>query len=300
MTTEKSKRIDLFAESKKNVFKTYLLFLLFFAFIFLLALAIKYIFNFTGIGIFGIAGFIAIIYGIIGYYSGDKIVLATSRAKIADEKKYIYLHNLVEGLALAANIPKPKIYVIDDKSPNAFATGRNPNNASLAVTSGLLEIMDRQELEGVIAHEMSHIQNKDIQIMTIVSVLFGIVSIVSDIAIRGAIFGAGSRRDNSNGLVLIIALIFVIISPIFALLIQMSISRNREYLADSSAAKLTRYPKGLANALRKISAVNKPVASATKGTAHMYISNPLAAKGVSNMFSTHPPIAERIKRLEAM
>lgn len=300
MTTEKSKRIDLFSESKKNVFKTYLLFLLFFAFIFILAIAIKYIFNFTGFGILGIAGFIAIIYGIIGYYAGDKIVLATSRAKAADEKKYVYLHNLVEGLALAANIPKPKVYVIDEKSPNAFATGRNPKNASLAVTSGLLEIMDRQELEGVIAHEMSHIQNRDIQIMTVVSVLFGIVSIVSDIALRGVIFGAGSRKENSNGIMLIVALIFIILSPIFALLIQMSISRNREYLADSSAAKLTRYPKGLANALRKISNVNKPVTSASKGTAHMYISNPLSAKGLSGMFSTHPPITERIRRLEAM
>lgn len=300
MVTEKSKRIDLFTESKKNIFKTYLLFLLFFVFVFILAIAIKLIFNFAGFGILGIAGFIAIVYGIIGYYAGDKIVLATSRAKAADEKKFVYLHNLVEGLALAANIPKPKVYVIEDKSPNAFATGRNPTNASLAVTTGLLEIMNRQELEGVIAHEISHIQNRDIQIMTVVSVLFGIVSIVSDIAIRGMIFGVGDRRENSNGFMLIVALIFVILAPIFALLIQMSISRNREYLADSSAAKLTRYPQGLASALKKISGVSKPVSSASKGNAHMYIANPLSSKGLSGMFSTHPPIIERIRRLEAM
>ncbi|HOZ36111.1 MAG TPA: M48 family metalloprotease, partial [archaeon] len=174
-----AERRDIFNEINSNKLKTIFLFIGFFAFIFLLAIAIKYIFNFTGFGILFIAGVIAIIYAVIGYFVGDKIVLSTSGAKEADEKKYVYLINLVEGLSLSAGIPKPKVYVIEDKSPNAFATGRDPKHSSLAVTTGLLEIMNRQELEGVIAHEMSHIHNRDIQVMTFVSVLFGIVSIAS-------------------------------------------------------------------------------------------------------------------------
>lgn len=292
-------RRDIFDEVRNNKIKTVFLFIGFFAFIFLLAIAIKYIFNFTGFGILFIAGVIAIVYAIIGYYLGDKIVLATSRAREADEKKHIYLINLVEGLSLSAGIPKPKIYIIEDKSPNAFATGRNPKHSSLAVTTGLLEIMNRQELEGVIAHEISHIQNRDIQVMTVVSVLFGIVSITSDIALRGFLFG-GSDRDNKNPLGLILAIVLVVLAPLFAFIIKMAMSRNREYLADSSAAKLTRYPQGLASALRKISGVNQPVKSASKGTAHLYIANPLSSGGMANMFSTHPPIEERVKRLEAM
>lgn len=295
-----AERRDIFNEINSNKIKTLFLFIGFFAFIFLLAIAIKYIFNFTGFGILFIAGVIAIVYAIIGYFVGDKIVLASSGAKEADEKKYVYLINLVEGLSLSAGIPKPKVYVIEDKSPNAFATGRNPKHSSLAVTTGLLEIMNRQELEGVIAHEMSHIHNRDIQVMTFVSVLFGIVSITSDIALRGMIFGGGGDHDNKNSLGLILAIVLVILAPLIALIIQMALSRNREYLADSSGAKLTRYPQGLASALKKIAAVHEPVKNASKGTAHLYIANPLSAGGLTNLFSTHPPIQERIKRLEAM
>ncbi len=295
-----AERRDIFNEINSNKIKTYFLFLGFFIFIFILAIAIKYIFNFAGFGILFIAGVIAIIYAIIGYFVGDKIVLATSGAKEADEKKYVFLHNLVEGLSISAGIPKPKVYVIVDKSPNAFATGRDPKHSSLAVTTGLLEIMNRQELEGVIAHEMSHINNRDIQVMTFVSVLFGIVSIVSDIALRSMIFGGGDHDNNSkNPIGLILAIALVILAPLIAMIIQMALSRNREYLADSSGAKLTRYPAGLANALKKISAVHEPVKNASKGTAHLYISNPLSG-GLSGLFSTHPPIQERIKRLEAM
>jgi heat shock protein HtpX len=295
-----AERRDIFNEINSNKLKTIFLFIGFFAFIFLLAIAIKYIFNFTGFGILFIAGVIAIIYAVIGYFVGDKIVLSTSGAKEADEKKYVYLINLVEGLSLSAGIPKPKVYVIEDKSPNAFATGRDPKHSSLAVTTGLLEIMNRQELEGVIAHEMSHIHNRDIQVMTFVSVLFGIVSIASDIALRGMIFGGSGDHDNKNPIGLILAIALVILAPLIALIIQMALSRNREYLADSSGAKLTRYPAGLANALKKIAAVNQPVKKASKGTAHLYIANPLSAGGLTNIFSTHPPIQERIKRLEAM
>lgn len=297
---EERKRTDFFTESSKNKIKTYFLFLGFFAFVFLVAIALKYIFNIAGFGILFIAGIIAIIYGIVGYFLGDKIVLATSGAHEVDPKKYPYLDNVVEGLAISAGIPKPKLYVIEDNSPNAFAAGRDPKHASLAVTTGLLKIMNRQELEGVVAHEMSHIQNRDIQIMTITSILFGIISIVSEIAIRVLIFGGGDDRGNQNIVGIIFAIILIILAPIIAMMIQLAISRNREYLADSSSAKLTRYPKGLADALRKIANIHQPVKSASQGTAHMYIANPLKGGGVSGLFSTHPPIEERIKRLDSM
>lgn len=297
---EERKRTDFFTESSKNKIKTYFLFLGFFAFVFLVAIALKYIFNIAGFGILFIAGIIAIIYGIVGYFLGDKIVLATSGAHEVDPKKYPYLDNVVEGLAISAGIPKPKLYVIEDNSPNAFAAGRDPKHASLAVTTGLLKIMNRQELEGVVAHEISHIQNRDIQIMTITSILFGIISIVSEIAIRVLIFGGGDDRGNQNIVGIIFAIILIILAPIIAMMIQLAISRNREYLADSSSAKLTRYPKGLADALRKIANIHQPVKSASQGTAHMYIANPLKGGGVSGLFSTHPPIEERIKRLDSM
>ncbi len=295
-----NKRRDIFYEINNNKIKTFFLFFGFFLFIFVISFAVKYIFNFAGYGILFIAGVFAIIYGIFGYFMGDKIVLLTTGAKEADEKKYIYLHNVVEGLAISAGIPKPKVYIINDKSPNAFATGRNPKHSSIAVTTGLLELMNRQELEGVIAHEMSHIQNRDIQVMMITSILFGIVSIVSDIAIRVFIFGGRDDRGNQNIVGIIVAIVLVILAPIIAMMIQLAISRNREFLADSSGAKLTRYPAGLASALKKISAAHEPVKNASKGTAHLYIANPLKSGGISGLFSTHPPIAERIKRLEAM
>jgi len=299
----KIERIDFHNEIRNNNFKTYLLFALFFGLIFLIAIALKAIFSFAGYGILTIAGVIAIIYGLIGYYAGDKMVLWSSGAVLADPTKYLHLHNTVEGLAIAAGIPKPKVYIINDPSPNAFATGRNPEKSSIAVTSGLLQIMNREELEGVIAHELSHVANRDIKVMTIVSILFGFVSIISDFALRGILFGAvsgGDDRGNSNWIVLAIALVFVILAPIFAMLVQFSISRKREYLADASGARLTRYPQGLANALRKIDKVSIPVKSASEGTAHLYISNPFKKKSFWNLFSTHPPIEERIKRLEAM
>jgi len=300
---EKTERIDFHNEIRNNNIKTYFLFLLFFALIFLIAIALKAIFSFVGYGILTIAGVIAILYGLIGYYAGDKMVLWSSKAIEADPKKYIYLHNTVEGLAIAAGIPKPKVYIINDASPNAFATGRDPSHSSVAVTTGLLQIMNREELEGVIAHELSHVANRDIKVMTIVSILFGFVSIISDFALRGIIFGAvsgGNDRGNSNWIILVVALVFIILAPIFAMLVQFSISRKREYLADASGARLTRYPQGLANALRKLDKNSIPVKDASEGTAHLYISNPFKKKSFWNLFSTHPPIQERIKRLEAM
>jgi len=296
---------NFYSEIQRNNIKTYFLMFIFFILILVVGYCLKLIFSFAGFGILFFAGLFAIIFALVGYYSGDKIVLSTSKAKPIDEKnpKHKYLDNLVEGLAIAAGIPKPKVYVINDVSPNAFATGRDPKHSSVAVTSGLLEILNREELEGVIAHELSHIKNRDIKVMTIVTVLFGLVAMVSDIALRSLIFGgvSGNSGGNNkgNGLVIIIAVVFVILSPIIALLIQMSISRKREYLADASGAELTRYPKGLSSALRKISSIDRPVASASQGSAHLYISNPLRKRKV-NLFSTHPPIEERIKRLDAM
>lgn len=293
---------SFYSEIRNNNIKTYLLLFIFFIFILIIGYALKLVFAYSGYGILFFAGIFAIIYGLVGYYSGDKIVLSTSKAKLADERKYLHLHNVVEGIAIAAGIPKPKVYVINDPSPNAFATGRDPNHSSIAVTTGLLQALNREELEGVIAHELSHIRNRDIKVMTIVTVLFGLIVMVSDIALRSLIFGGGSRGGDNKGsaIMLVIAIIFIILSPIVAAMIQMSISRKREYLADASGAHLTRYPQGLANALKKISSFNKPVASATKGSAHLYIANPLRGKRVSRLFATHPPIQERIKRLEAM
>ncbi len=241
MSTTEKQRLDFHKEISKNNFKTYLLFLLFFALVFGLAYLLKLIFAASGFGILFFAGIIAIIYALVGYYTGDKIVLSVSKAKPADPKKYLYLHNVVEGLAIAAGVPKPKVYIINDPSPNAFATGRDPKHSSIAVTSGLLETLNREELEGVISHEMSHILNNDIKVMTMVSVLFGIVSIIADIGFRGILFGGGGNDDNKgNFLLMLIAIVFLILAPLFAMLIQMAISRNREYLADSTGAKLTR------------------------------------------------------------
>jgi len=299
-------KTSFYSEIRRNNFKTYMLLFFFFLFIIIIGYVLNIIFSESGYGILFFAGVFAIIWGLVGYYSGDKIVLSASKAKLInpnDNPKHKYLDNLVDGLAIASGIPKPKLYVINDPSPNAFATGRDPKHSSIAVTSGLLDLLNREELEGVIAHEMSHIRNRDIKVMTIVTVLFGLIAIASDIALRSMIFGgmSGGRGDNKgNGIVLIIAIALVVLSPIVAMMLQMSISRKREYLADASGAHITRYPQGLANALKKISSSNKPVASATKGTAHLYISNPLRGKQFSKLFSTHPPIEERIKRLESM
>lgn len=293
-------KTDFYTEIRNNNFKTYLLLFFFFIFVILIAIALKYIFSFSGFGILFFAGVLAIIYALIGYYSGDKIVLSTSRAKPADEQQFMHLHNVVEGLAIAAGIPKPKVYVINDDSPNAFATGRDPDHASVAVTTGLLKTLNREELEGVIGHELSHIRNRDIRVMTIVTVLFGLISMASDIALRSLLWGGGNNDNNNNSIMLIVAIVFVVLAPIVAMMIQMAISRKREFLADASSAQLTRYPQGLANALKKISQTSKPVAVATKGTAHMYIANPLRGRQFSKLFDTHPPIQERISKLESM
>ena len=239
------------------------------------------------------------------YFAGDKLVLAQSQAKELTAGEEPQLRNIVETLAIGLGIQPPKIYLIDDTAPNAFATGRDPAHASIAVTKGLLEKMDRTELEGVIAHEMSHVVNRDIRVMLLVTVLVGTVALISDWMLRSMRFGGGRRRggrDGGAGIIVLIAIVLAILTPIIASLIQLAVSRQREYLADASGALLTRYPHGLASALAKIAADPEPLEVANKATASLYIANPLHDRPtfMDGLFNTHPPIAERIRRLEAM
>lgn len=239
------------------------------------------------------------------YWFSDKIVLSMSRARPVDRDREPYLVNTVEGLAIAAGLPVPRAYVIDDPAPNAFATGRNPENAAIAVTTGLLGMMNRQELEGVLAHELSHIKNYDTLLQTLAAVLAGSVTLISEWMLRSFWWG-GRDRDRDSGqlgaIIMIVAVVLALLSPLAATLIQMAISRKREYLADASAAMLTRYPPGLAGALRKIGGDHNQLRVANKATESLYIVNPLKANGggMNSLFNTHPPLADRIARLEAM
>jgi len=284
-----------------NKVKSYLLFSLVVALLVFLGFIIGSVY---GNGYAGIvfAAIISIIYALISYYSGDKIALSIAHAVPANKKEHAYLINTVEGLSIAAGLPKPKVYVMNDDAINAFATGRNPENASIAVTTGALKKLNRQELEGVIAHEMSHIGNYDIRFMTLVVVMIGMITIISNFFIRMMWFGGGSRDErNSLGVIfLLIGIILAIFAPLVGQLIQLAISRKREFLADASGALLTRYPKGLADALRKIKKENMPMKKLDKSIASLFIANPLKSGWLNNLFSTHPPIDERIKRLEAM
>jgi heat shock protein HtpX len=239
------------------------------------------------------------------YFAGDKVILGQSQARELKPDEEPQLRNIVETLAIGEGIQSPKIYVIDDSAPNAFATGRDPKHASIAVTRGLLDKLDRTELEGVIAHEMSHVVNRDIRVMLLVTVLVGTVALITDIMWRSMRFGGRRREGRSGGgagIIALVALVLVILTPVIAALIQFAVSRQREYLADASGALLTRYPPGLASALRKISADTEPLEVANKATAPLYIANPLhdAPRFLDGLFNTHPPIAERIRRLEAM
>jgi heat shock protein HtpX len=250
-----------------------------------------------------------LIIALISYYSSSQVTLAISQAHEVTKEEEPQLYRTVENLCIGAGLPMPKIYVIEDGSPNAFATGRDPDHAAIAVTRGLLQKLDKLELEGVIAHELSHIGNYDIRLMTIVVVLAGLAALMADLALRLTLFGAGRRssnRDRSGGAAVLIiyavALVAIILTPIAAQLIRFAISRQEEFLADASAALLTRYPEGLARALEKISADPDPLEVANKATAHLYINDPLREHEsfLNNLFSTHPPVEERIRRLRAM
>jgi len=250
--------------------------------------------------------FIAVVFSIamniIGYWYSDKIVLKISGAKPATREENFDLYTIVENLSITAGLPKPRVYIINDPVPNAFATGRNKEHAVVAVTTGLLSILDRSELEGVIAHELSHIGNKDILLGTIAVVLVGFITLLSDFMFRSTMFGRRQRGDsNVHPILLVASIALMILAPIVATLLQLAISRKREFLADASGALMTRYPEGLANALRKINEYSGLMKRANHATAHLYISNPFGSRKKlstwSKMFSTHPPAEERINAL---
>jgi heat shock protein HtpX len=289
----------LYTEQSKNVNKTWLLM----GFMLVLIVAIGWFLSqyYSNSGILYFAIIFSLLLNLASYWWSAKIVLGLYRARPASTETEHDLINIVENLAITAGLPMPKVYVIPDPAPNAFATGRNAKNAVVAVTSGLLSMLNKTELEGVIAHELSHIGNRDILLSTVVVVLVGSLAILSDIFLRSTFFGGRSSRDNDKGggIIMIVGLILMILSPIIAQLIQLAISRKREFLADASGALLTRYPEGLADALRKISAYPGQMKMANNATAHLFISSPFGKAGnkISNLFMTHPPVEDRIKAL---
>lgn len=295
---------SLYTHQDSNIFKTWLLMGVFFALVVGLGWIISLYYN--NVSILYIAVGIAVLMNIFSYWFSDRLVIKMAGAKPAEEREFRDLHNVVENLAITAGLPKPKIYMINDPAPNAFATGRNPQHAVVAVTTGLLSMMERSELEGVLAHELSHIGNRDMLVMTIVVVLAGFVAILSDMFLRMTYFGGGNRDNKAGALVVILAIVGAILAPLAATLIRLAISRRREFLADASGALLTRYPEGLASALEKIGSYSAPLRRANNATAHLYISNPFglpaqagprAARSISKLFMTHPPLEERIKTL---
>ncbi len=289
----------LYTQQSKNVTRTWLLMGVFLAIIVAIGYFVSYYYN--NPAILYIAIIFSVVMNITSYWFSDKIALASTGAVEADEKEYIELHRIVENLAITAGLPKPRVYIINDMAPNAFATGRDKEHAAVAVTIGLLQMLDRSELEGVIANELSHIGNRDILLSTVVVVLVGFIAMLSDMFLRASLFGRNrDREEGGNGIIMIVGIVFVILSPIVATLIQLAISRKREFLADASGALLTRYPEGLANALKKISSYGEPMQKASNATAHLFISNPFGGKamnGLAKLFMTHPPTEERIKVL---
>jgi heat shock protein HtpX len=290
----------LYTHHESNIAKTWILMAGFLGVVVLIGWALSYYFNNPSILL--IAVIFSIVTNVWAYWSSDRVVIAMSGAKPATDAAYPELNNIVENLAITAGLPKPRVYVIDDPAPNAFATGRNKEHAAVAVTTGLLDMMEKPELEGVIAHELSHIGNRDMLVSTVAVVLVGFVTLASDFFLHSTLFGGGnSDRDNKNPILMIVAVALIVLSPIVATLIQLAISRKREFLADASGALLTRYPEGLANALKKIGGYQAPMRRANNATAHLYISNPFGPKaamsGLAKLFLTHPPVEQRIKAL---
>lgn len=295
-----------YTEIAKN--KTYSVLLIFVFLLIVIGLGFVFAQAYNSPGLLVVAVLFSTVSAFISYFFSDKITLAMSHAKEVDFRSHAELISVVTNLTIAAGLPMPKVYIIEDSALNAFATGRDPKHAVICVTTGLLAKLSKTELEGVLAHELSHIGNYDIRFMTLVVVLVGTITLLADWMLRASIFG-GRRRsnnDNSGGLFLVIGLVLAILSPIIATLIKLAVSRKREFLADASGALLTRYPEGLASALEKISADSEPLEQANKATAHLYISNPFKDKAdgstswLANLFNTHPPIQERIKRLREM
>lgn len=276
----------------------------FFVAVMFLGWAVSWYYNNPGILYFAVLFSIAM--NVFSYWYSDTIVLKLHRAIPATRETHLDLWNVTENLSITAGLPMPKLYVIDDPSPNAFATGRDKDHAAVAATTGLLRMLNRLEIEGVIAHELSHIGNRDILLQTVVVVLVGFVTLISDIFLRSSHWGGGDRDRGGNGAIIFIGIALAILAPLIAKLIQLAISRRREFLADASGALLTRYPEGLASALEKISGYVGPMRTANHATAHMFISDPFDREDqksfsarLTKLFMTHPPATERIKALRA-
>lgn len=296
----------LYTHQSSNIAKTWLLMAMFLVLIIAVGWGVSLYFGDPLIMYIAIV--FALFMNVFSYWFSDKIVLRMTGAKPVTRDEYFDLYNMVENLAITAGLPMPKVYVVDDPSPNAFATGRNPEHAVVAVTTGLLPVLDKNELEGVIAHEMAHIGNRDMLVMTVAVVLAGFIAIISDIMLRSLMFGGGRDRDSKAGaFMLVLAIVGIILAPIAAQLLQMAVSRKREYLADATGALLTRYPEGLASALEKISSHARPMQRKSHATAHLFISDPYSGgqkrslgEKVGGLFHTHPPAEERIARLRNM
>ncbi len=292
----------MYTHQGANIRKTWYLMIGFFVMVIALSYFLAFVLDNPAILYIGVV--LALVMNVGSYWFSDKLVLRMTNARAVTKQEAPQLYTIVENLSITAGLPMPKVYVVDDAAPNAFATGRNPEHAVVAATTGLLNILDKNELEGVIAHELAHIGNRDMFVMTVAVVLAGFVAIVADMFSRALMFDGG--RENRNPVFLIIGIVGIILAPIAAQLMQMAISRHREYLADASGALLTRYPEGLASALEKISGASRPMKSASHATAHLFISDPFAGgkpslwQRVGGLFHTHPPAAERIARLRAM
>jgi len=291
---------SIYSNISANKRKTFFLMLAFTAMFLLLGYAVSEYTNsiFPAIASLSFAAFA----NFSAFWFSDKLALASVSATPADEHEHKELHRILENLAITAGLPKPKLYIIKDAAPNAFATGRNPNNASVAVTEGLLRMLDKSELEAVLAHELSHIGNRDILVMSVAAVLVGTIAYLADIAMRASFYSAGDSKDGkASPLLFWLMIVAAILLPIAAQLMHLAVSRKREFLADSSAALLTRYPDALASALVKISSYQAPMKKANHATAHMFISNPFGAKDagswIGKLFSTHPPVEERVRAL---
>lgn len=298
--------MSIYSQIDSNKRRTFVIMAFFIAFVTFLA----YIFGQSsgyGLSWAGTALIVSGIFTLASYYWSDKLILTISGAHQISEKENPLLFRIVENLCIGAGLPMPKVYVINDSAPNAFATGRDPEHTVLCVTTGLLDKLERLELEGVVAHELSHIKNYDTRLMGIVAILVGVVALLADWFMRSLWWGGKTDREersNVQAIFVILGIIFAILSPLIATLIQLAISRRREFLADASAALLTRYPEGLAHALEKISKDREVLEAATNATAHLYIVNPFKGKDFSawfaGLFNTHPPVEERIRTLRSM
>jgi len=282
------------AANKRN---TVLIMALFVGLISAIGYVVSLYFGDTSITMWVIIG--ALIYTLIQYFAAGKLAVAMTGAREIEKKDNPRLYRIVENLAITTGMPTPKIYIIDDPAPNAFATGRDPKHAIVAATTGIMEIMDDHELEAVMAHEMGHVKNYDIRVSMIAFGLVSAISLLSDIVLRILIFGDSDRR-NINPIVLVIGIIAIILAPLAAMMIQFAISRQREYLADATVAMTTRYPEALSRALEKIGQYGRPMQKQNSSTAHLFFANPLKKSFISGLFSTHPPVEERVKRLREM